>query len=120
MQVFASVYSVAVMTRFLQQNDLSVLLTAKSRFQQDFSKKQSYDWFIKYIQGASAEQQQCLLKFATSFKTIPPYGIEHKITIKYLSDDDEKASLPKSLACLAILSLPTIHSSQKKFNESIY
>lgn len=95
------------------------LIDSKVEVPTDFSKKQSYDWFIQYIQGASAEQLQCLLKFATSFKTIPPYGMEHKITIKYLSDDDEKASLPKSLACLAILSLPTVHSSQKKFNESI-
>jgi hypothetical protein len=95
------------------------LIDSKVEIPTDFSKKQSYDWFVQYIQSASAEQLQCLLKFATSFKTIPPYGMEHKITIKYLPDDDEKASLPKSLACLAILSLPTVHSSQTKFNESV-
>ncbi|CAB4015461.1 G2 M phase-specific E3 ubiquitin- ligase-like isoform X4, partial [Paramuricea clavata] len=94
------------------------LIDSKVEVPTEFSKKQSYDWFIQYVQSASAEQLQCLLKFATSFKTIPPYGMEHKITIKYLPDDDT-ASLPKSLACLAILSLPTVHSSHKKLNESI-
>ena len=95
------------------------LIDSNVEIPNDFSKKQSYDWFIEYVRSASADQLHCLLKFSTSFKTIPPYGMQHKVTIKYLPDDDEKASLPKSLACLAILSLPTVHSSQKKFNESI-
>ena len=87
------------------------LIDSKVEVPTDFSKKQSYDW---YVQGASADQLQCLLKFATSFKAIPPYGIEHKITIKYLPDYHEKASLPKSLACLAILNIPTVNSKPKE------
>lgn len=34
-------------------------------------------------------------------------------------DDDERAFLPLATACLAILQLPTIHSTENKFNKSL-
>lgn len=84
----------------------------------DFSEKQSYNWFLKFVNSADEEKLVCLLQFITGHMSIPPRGLPYQICIKYLPDDDS-ASLPKSSACLAIISLPTVHSSEKKFMESL-
>lgn len=95
------------------------LIDNKDNVPTDYAQKQAYDWFMKYVQCASPEQLQCLLQFATGFKTVPPYGMEQKIVLKYRPDHDENASFPTSMACLSILSLPTVHSTEKKFKESM-
>ncbi len=82
------------------------------------SEEQSYDWFLKYVNSSSEEKLRCLLQFSTSHRSIPPRGLLHRICIKFLSDD-EKASLPKSMACLGIIHLPTVYSSEKKFTQSL-
>jgi len=84
----------------------------------DFSEKQSYNWFLKFVNSADAKVLASLLQFITGHRSIPPRGLPHQICIKYLPDDDS-ASLPKSVACLAIINLPTVHSSEKKFMESL-
>lgn len=84
----------------------------------DFSEKQSYNWFLKFVNSANEEMLASLLQFITGHRSIPPRGLPHQICIKYLPDDDS-ASLPKSVACLAVLNLPTVHSSEKKFMESL-
>ena len=68
----------------------------------DFSEKQSYLWFLKYVQSASEEQLIRLLQFVSGYKSIPPRGLLHKICVKYLPDD-ESATLPKSMACLNLV-----------------
>ena len=85
----------------------------------DFAQQRSYDWFIEYVSNAGEEKLKCLLQFITGFKSIPPRGLPHNIVLRYLPDDDEKASLPSATACLAILQLPTIHSTENKFNQSL-
>ena len=84
----------------------------------DFSEKQSYLWFLKYVQSASEEQLIRLLQFVSGYKSIPPRGLLHKICVKYLPDD-ESATLPKSMACLSIIHLPTVYSSEKRFVQSL-
>ena len=75
----------------------------------DFSEKQSYNWFLKFVNSANEEMLVSLLQFITGHRSIPPRGLP----------DDDSASLPKSVACLAVLNLPTVHSSEKKFMESL-
>lgn len=84
----------------------------------DFSQKQSYDWFLKFVNSEGEEKLRSLLQFITGHMSIPPQGLPHKMCIKYLPDDDG-ASLPKSVACLGIINLPTVHSSEMKFNNSL-
>ena len=83
----------------------------------DYSEKQSYNWFLKFVNSAD-DNVLISLQFITGHKSISPCGLPHQICIKYLADDDA-ASLPKSSACLAIINLPTVHSSEKKFMESL-
>lgn len=84
----------------------------------DFSEKQSYDWFMKYINSSCEEKLQCLLQFVSAHRSIPPRGLLHRVCVKFLPDD-EKASLPKSMACLGIIHLPTVYSSEKRFMQSL-
>eukprot|EP00794_Sanderia_malayensis_P013334 gene13334-14712_t len=84
-----------------------------------FGDRQSYDWFMQFIQDSEEKRLHGLLQFITSFRNVPPLGLPHKICLKYLSEEDESATLPTSIACLCILSLPTVHSSKAKFEESV-
>ena len=84
----------------------------------DFSEKQSYLWFLKYVESSDEEQLIRLLQFVSAHKSIPPRGLLHRICVTYLPDD-ESATLPKSLACLSIIHLPTVHSSEKRFVQSL-
>ena len=100
-------------------------LTAEKFFSQmilkepeDFSEKQSYLWFLKYVESLSEERLISLLQFVSGHKSIPPRGLLHKICVKYLPDD-ESATLPKSLACLSIIHLPTVYSSEKRFVQGL-
>eukprot|EP00794_Sanderia_malayensis_P008372 gene8372-9270_t len=80
-----------------------------------FGDRQSYDWFMQFIQDSKEKRLHGLLQFITGFKNVPPLVLPHKICLKYLSEEDESASLPTSMACLCILSLPTVPS----FEESL-
>ena len=52
-----------------------------------------------------------------SFKSIPPRGLPHSIVLKYFPDD-ERSSLPSATACLAMIQLPTTHSTVTKNMQS--
>ena len=69
---------------------------------------------MKYVEEADEDKLRSLLQFITGHKSVPPCGLPQNICLKYLPDDDEKG-LPTSSACLAILNIPTIHSSEAKF-----
>ena len=84
----------------------------------DFSQKQSYDCFLRFVNSAGEEKLRCLLQFTTGHMSIPPQGLPNKMCTKYLPDDDS-TSLPKSVACLGIIHLPTVHSSEKKLIDSL-
>ena len=103
----------------LTPNGFQNLFDASVERPSDFAQQRSYDWFIEYVSNAGEEKLKCLLQFITGFKSIPPRGLPHNIVLRYLPDDDEKASLPSATACLAILQLPTIHSTVNKFNQSL-
>ena len=103
----------------LTPNGFQNLFDASVERPSDFAQQRSYDWFIEYVSNAGEEKLKCLLQFITGFKSIPPRGLPHNIVLRYLPDDDEKASLPSATACLAILQLPTIHSTENKFNQSL-
>ena len=97
-------------------NFLSLFINLKEPT--DFAQKQSFDWFLSYVRNCNQIKLQSLLQFATGYKSVPPRGLPHKISLRYLAEDDEKTSMPTSSACLAILNLPTIHSVEATFVES--
>lgn len=102
----------------LTSNGFKNLFDASVERPSDFAQQCSYDWFMEYVSNASQEKLRSLLQFITGFKSIPPCGLPHSIVLKYLPDDDEKSSLLSATACLAILQIPTIHSTATKFNQS--
>ena len=81
---------------------------------EDYTQNQSLKWFVSYVKSATHEKLQDLLQFITGHRSVPPFGLPHKICLKFLADDDE-AVLPTAIACLAILHLPTVHCSEAKF-----
>lgn len=83
----------------LTSNGFKNLFDASVERPSDFAQQRSYDWFMEYVSNASEEKLRSLLQFITGFKSIPP-------------------SLPSATACLAILQIPTIHSTASKFNQS--
>ena len=87
--------------------------------QKDFAKKSSYEWFTNYIKNSDKQNLQALLQFCTGHKSVQPRGLCRKICVRFLSEDDEKASLPTSSACLNVHFLPTIHSTESKFVQSM-
>ena len=105
--------------QILTPGALKDLFDASVQRPSDFAQQRFYDWFMEYVSNAGEEKLRCLLQFITGFKSIPPRGLPHNIVLRYLPDDDEKASLPSATACLAILQLPTIHSTENKFNQSL-
>jgi len=102
----------------LTSNGFKNLFDASVERPSDFAQQRSFDWFMEYVSNAGEEKLRCLLQFITGFKSVPPRGLPHNIVLKYLPEDDEKSSLPSATACLAILQLPTIHSTANKFNQS--
>ena len=55
-----------------------------------------------------------LLQFSTGYRSIPPLGLSHKLSIQYLSDDDTN-ELPMAQACFSLIKLPVIHTSKNVF-----
>ena len=81
----------------------------------EFGRKQSHTWFMEYIDEADEDKLANLLQFVTGYKSIPPRGLPHKITITYLPEDNEEANMPEAASCLSIIRLPTVISSRAKF-----
>lgn len=75
---------------------------------------------VGYVRNADQGKLQSPLQYATGFKSVPPRGLPQKVSVHYLpEDDDERASIPTSSACLAILNIPTIQSVEALFIESL-
>ena len=90
-----------------------------------FSQQQALEWLYEYLGDSDAGKElvggsrvNALLLFGTGQKALPRNGFRNKLQIQYLPDDDEQ-SLPTASACLKIIRLPTVHSSKKRFFESI-
>lgn len=81
----------------------------------EFSRKQSYTWFMEYIDEADEDKLVNLLQFVTGYKSVPPRGLPNKISITYLPEDNEEANMPEAASCLSIIRLPTVISSRTKF-----
>ena len=64
----------------------------------------------------STKTIQKIFRFVTGFEYLAPWGISRSISVRYLSDDNER-SFPEASCCFSILNLPTVHSSQKVFDE---
>ena len=99
--------------------DVFIKLLVKNARPTAFADRQSYDWLMQFIKDSEEKMLHGLLQFITGFKRVPPLGLPHDICLKYLSEEDESATLPKSIACLCILNLPTVHSSKAKFDNSL-
>ena len=59
----------------------------------DLTQQQSYNLFYGLC-NTGEEKLRCLLKLISGFQSILPCGLPHNIVLRYLPDDDEKASLP--------------------------
>ena len=82
----------------------------------DFKKIQSRKFFDYFLANASTDSIEKLFRFVTGFEYLPPLGISQSISVRYLPDDNER-SFPEASCCFSILNLPTVHSSQKAFDE---
>ena len=91
------------------------LVTNDGKDETDFQKIQSRKVFDNFLVNASTETIQKLFGFVTGFENLPPWGISRLISVRYLPDDNE-CSFPEA-CCFSILNLPTVHSSQKAFDE---
>ena len=86
------------------------------------AEKQAYQWFLDYIASSDCVNSDdfpqgklnTLLKFSTGLWNIPPIQRKINIHVKFL-DDDDKEKLPKAGACINILYIPTVHSSEQAF-----
>ena len=81
----------------------------------DFVICRSKAFFMEYLRSAPSEKLSTILKFATGFAILPPWGLHKKICLKYFNDDECKV-YPEAMACFNILYLPTIHITQNAFD----
>lgn len=91
----------------------------------NFSERQASEWLMEYINeqesdvvGSGGPRACALLQFCTGWQVVPLGGLQTKIKVTYLADDD-CYKLPTTSACLAILRIPTVHSTKKKFFEAM-
>lgn len=91
---------------------MEFLQLVKTDNNDDYEKKQAFDFFSKIITDSSEKYISAVLKFITGHSLVPPWGI----TVKYLDDDDAHI-YPKTMSCFNILYLPTVHTTQQKFGE---
>ena len=54
-----------------------------------------------------------LLRFITGLSSVPPMGLENKISIGFIEE-----VFPKAQACFCKISLPVIHSSFEEFHKA--
>ena len=71
----------------------------------------SMRWLVEYVKEASPERTEDLLVFITAKRTIPPWGLEKLIIVKFLADDETK-TLPEGTTCFYILTIPVVHTSK--------
>ena len=92
----------------------------------DFSRKQAYEWLLAFIKDDQTSEDypggsrlSALFSFCTGLKHPSLLSSSSsKIMVQYHPDDDT-FSLPVSSACLNILTIPTVHSSQIKFFQAM-
>ena len=91
---------------------------------QNFAENQSHEWFLDYIRQGEDEEfpedsrLRSLLQFWTGWNAVPFGGLTKRLKVTFLNDDDTY-HLPTSSACLALLRIPTVHSSKKKFFQAM-
>lgn len=95
---------------------MEFLQLVKTDNNDDYEKKQAFDFFSKIITDSSEKYISAVLKFITGHSLVPPWGLGSPITVKYLDDDDAHI-YPKTMSCFNILYLPTVHTTQQKFGE---
>ncbi len=90
----------------------------------NFAEEQSQKWFLDYLSLKPdpdfPDDNRCrsLLQFWTGWSVVPFGGLTKRLKVIFLVDDD-KFCLPTSSACIKTLRLPTVHSSQGKFFQSM-
>ena len=91
----------------------------------DFAKKQAWEWFVAFLNANEKSEEYpggsactAMLSFCTGLKRIPFGGLRSEISVRFHPDDDQY-SLPTVSACLFILHLPIVHSSENKFLQAI-
>ena len=90
----------------------------------NFAEEQSQKWFLDYLSLKPdpdfPDDNRCrsLLQFWTGWSVVPFGGLTKRLKVIFLADDD-RFCLPTSSACTKTLRLPTVHSSQGKFFQSM-
>lgn len=77
----------------------------------DDLQRMSMRWLVKYVKEASPERTEDLLVFITAKRTVPPWGLEKPIIVKFLADDETKM-LPEATTCFDILTIPVVYTSK--------
>ena len=62
-------------------------------------------WLVEYVTEASSEHIGDLLVFITAKRTIPPWGLEKPIIVKFLADNKIKM-LPEATTCFFYIADP--------------
>ena len=89
----------------------------KSREEITFVKIQSKTFFDGFISTCGSDILAKTFKFITGFNHLPPWGIDSKLKLVFLPNDEENI-YPKALCCFGMLmNVPTVRSSQKVFNQ---
>ena len=91
-----------------------LLNVIKNDEHEDYEKQQAFKYLEIMIKGSSSSVLSRLLKFATGYSNIPPWGLGRQIVIKYHADDEDKI-YPEAMVCFSILYLPTVHSNEASF-----
>eukprot|EP00794_Sanderia_malayensis_P012362 gene12362-13633_t len=86
----------------------------------DFAEEQARDWFSSLVADSDDPLQkddptyniaEAILSFTTSWETMPMVNAKPTMRVQFLPDDDSH-ELPTSSACLKIIRIPTVHSTQ--------
>lgn len=90
---------------------------------QNFSEHQAHEWFESYLTEENSDfpgntKLRSLFQFWTGWTVVPFGGLTKKLKVAFLPDDDTK-TLPTASACLAIIRLPTVYTSKKRFFEAM-
>ena len=84
----------------------------------DLTQKQCFHWFIGYV--CDPDQASFKVFFSLPQGTDLYLLVAYQISrYRYPPDDDERASMPTSSTCLAILNIPTLHSVEATLIESL-
>ena len=75
-------------------------------------------WFEEFIQIEDIETIKKIIGFTTGRTVYQPWEKVPSLAIKFLEDSEDKCFI-EATACLAILELPTVHTTKSKFFEYI-